>query len=68
MREVAYLSLIFTKDHNQTIHRVQVPVNGLIVILRLVLWAELKQTLHLKFGCSGFGPIRDTGSLPYLGM
>ena len=27
-----------------------------------VLWVELKQILHLKFGCSDFGPVRDRGS------
>ena len=31
-----------------------------------VLWVELKQILHLKVGCSDFGPVRDRGSLPYL--
>ena len=31
-----------------------------------VLWAELKQILHLKVACSDFGPIRDRGSLPYI--
>ena len=24
-----------------------------------VLWVELKQILHLKFGCSDFGPVWD---------
>ena len=28
-----------------------------------VLWAELKQTMHLKVGCLDFGPVRDRGSL-----
>ena len=27
---------------------------------------ELKQILHLKVGCSDFGPVQDRGSLPYL--
>ena len=31
-----------------------------------VLWVELKQILHLKVGCSDFGPMQDRGSLPYL--
>ena len=31
-----------------------------------VLWVELKQILHLKVGCSDFGPVRDRGSLPYV--
>ena len=31
-----------------------------------VLWVELKQILHLKVGCSDFGPVKDRGSLPYL--
>ena len=56
MREVAYLSLI-----NTTIH--WVPVNVLIEILNLqVLWEVLKQILHLKVGCSDFGPVRYRGS------
>ena len=33
-----------------------------------VLWVELKQILHLKVGCSDFGPVWDEGSLPYLGV
>ena len=47
------------EDHDQTIHRF--PVNGLMVILE-VLWLEFKQVLHLKVGCSDFGPVRDRGS------
>ena len=31
-----------------------------------VLWVEFKQILHLKVGCSYFGPVRDRGSIPYL--
>ena len=31
-----------------------------------ILWVELKQILHLKLGCSDFGPVQDRGSLPYL--
>ena len=30
-----------------------------------VLWVELKQILHLKVGCSDFGPVWDRDSLPY---
>ena len=38
-------------------------MDGLIVFE--ALWVELKQILHLKVGCSDFGPVRDGGSLPY---
>ena len=31
-----------------------------------VLRVELKQILHLKVGCSDFGPVRDRGSSPNL--
>ena len=31
-----------------------------------VLLVELKQILHLKVGCSDFGPVWDRDSLPYL--
>ena len=36
------------------------------IILGHPICVELKQILHLKVGCSDFGPVRDRGSLPYL--
>ena len=52
------------QDHNQTIHRN--PVNGFGHDLQ-VLFVKLEQILHLKVDCSDLGPVRDRGSLPYLG-
>ena len=35
-----------------------------VIIVEVIV--KLKQILHLKVGCSDFGPVRDRGSLPYI--